>query len=109
MIYKSLGMRTESLALFWREGVGGMCCFRGRWKSWREIWVWCRKMLIQQMGWVLMLRSSQLEMATAGLDRDFSIMGGRGVERGLDLLPLGPFPSWDTVLEYCSLWSVLIL
>ena len=56
-----------------------------------------------------MLRSSQLEMATAGLDRDFSIMGGRGVERGLDLLPLGPFPSWDTVLEYCSLWSVLIL
>jgi len=33
-------------------------------------------MLIGQMGWVLMLRSSQLEMATAGLDRDFSIMVG---------------------------------
>lgn len=35
-------------------------------------------MLIRQMGWVLMLRSSQLEMATAELDRDFSIMAGGG-------------------------------
>lgn len=95
MIYKSLGMRTESLALFWREGVGGMCCFRGRWKSWREIWVWCRKMLIRQMGWVLMLRSSQLEMATAGLDRDFSIMAGR--------VGAGPLTfRTPSMLEYCA-------
>lgn len=35
-------------------------------------------MLIRQMGWGLMLRSSQLEMATSGLDRDFSIMVGAG-------------------------------
>ena len=59
------------------------------------------------MGWGLMLRSSQLEMATSGLDRDFSIMVAGG--RELDLLPSGPLPSWDTVLEYCSLWSTLIL
>ena len=57
---------------------------------------------------------SDAEVLTAGDDHSwagqrFQHHGGGGVERGLDLLPLGPFPSWDTVLEYCSLWSVLIL
>ena len=53
---------------------------------------------------------SDAEVLTAGdghswTGQRFQHHGGRG----LDLLPLGPFPSWDTVLEYCSLWSVLIL
>ena len=34
------------------------------------------------MGWGLMLSSSQLEMATSGLDRDFSIMGWGGAGAG---------------------------
>ena len=72
-------------------------------------------MFTRRVEWaVLILRSPQLEVAIAGggrswrspqleVDREFSISGR------LDLVPPGPLPSWAPVLEYFSLWSVLIL
>lgn len=61
-------------------------------------------MFTRQVEWtVLDMKVPTAEGPTDRLDRDFSI------KEGLDLIPLRLLSTWDSVIEYFSLWSVLIL